>query len=67
MYEGCESEVDERGNRGTSHACNGDIVILEVLQRGMRARRGVGARVVAANNGILRDHPARTRRENGTR
>ena len=53
-YEGCKLEVDVGGNWGASHVGDGDVVIVEVIQRGTRAR------VVMTDAGVLRDHPSGT-------
>ena len=66
-YEQCESEVDVRGDRGTGHVADGNVVIFEVFQRRTRARRGAGVGVATADTRVLRDHSSRMRRRDRTR
>ena len=65
MYERCKSEVDVGGNWRASYVRDGDVVILEIFQRGARTRGGLRVMVVSANNGVLGDHPVRLWRGNG--
>ena len=46
-YEQHKSEINVGGDWGTSHVCDGDIVIFQVSQRGTRTRGGTGTRVTA--------------------
>ena len=57
-HKGCELEVDIRGNWQTGHVRDSDVVVLKVLQRGVRTRRGLRAGVVAVNDRVL-DHGLR--------
>ena len=67
MYEWRESEVNVGRDWRAHHVGDSDIVIVKVLQRRTRVRRGTRARVATANTRILWDHSSGTRRRNGTR
>ena len=66
MYERHKSEVNVGGNWGAGHVRNGDVIVFEVFQMGVRMRGGTRVMVVAADDGVFGDHPARMWRRDGT-
>ena len=65
-YERRESEVDVRGDWGTGHVANGNVIVFEVFQRRTRARRGARMGVTTVDMRVLRDHSSRTWRRDRT-
>ena len=66
-YERRESEVDVRGDGRAGHVSDGDVVVIKVFERRVRARRGTRTGVAMADARVLGDHSAGTRRRYGAR
>ena len=66
-YERRESEVNVRRDGEACHVGDGDIVVIEVFEGGVRTRRGMRTWVATTDTRVLRDHSSGARRRNGMR